>query len=92
MTRGWTKSLLFNIAIVATVLLALLCSVASVSAYEVSPSHRDVSLSFGQTEDNTKKVFFTITNNGNISVSDDIKILDLPVLLLLPAALSRPPA
>jgi hypothetical protein len=37
-----------------------------------------VSLSFGQTEDNTKKVFFTITNNGNISVSDDIKILDTP--------------
>ncbi len=78
MTGGWAKSLLFDIAIVATVLLALLCSVASVSAYEVSPSHRDVSLSFGQTEDNTKKVFFTITNNGNISVSDDIKILDTP--------------
>jgi hypothetical protein len=69
---------LLNIAIVAIVLLALLCSVQSASAYEVSPSHRDVSLSFGQTEDNTKTVSFTITNNENISVRGNINIPATP--------------
>nr|CBH37915.1 hypothetical secreted protein [uncultured archaeon] len=78
MTRGWAKSLLFDIAIVAIVLLALLCSVQSVSAYEVSPSHRDVSLSFGQTEDNTKTVSFTITNNQNATVRGNINIPSTP--------------
>ncbi len=78
MTRGWAKSLLFDIAIVAIVLLALLCSLQSVSAYEVSPSHRDVCLSFGQTEDNTKTVSFTITNNQNATVRGDIKIPATP--------------
>jgi len=78
MTRGWAKSLLFESTIVAIVLLALLCSVQSVSAYEVSPSHRDVSLSFGQTEDNTKTVSFTITNNQNATVPGNIKIPATP--------------
>ena len=78
MTRGWAKSLLFDIAIVAIVLLTLLCSVQSASAYEVSPSHRDVSLSFGQTEDNTKTVSFTITNNQNATVRGNINIPTTP--------------
>ncbi|MEA2052910.1 MAG: hypothetical protein U9O90_08855, partial [Euryarchaeota archaeon] len=85
MTRGWAKSLLFDIAIVAIVLLALLCSVQSASAYEVSPSHRDVSLSFGQTEDNTKTVSFTITNNQNATVRGDIIIPSTPPHITLTA-------
>ena len=78
MTRGWAKSLLFEIAIVAIVLIALLCSLQSASAYEVSPSHRDVSLSFGQTEDNTETVSFTITNNENKTVLGNIIIPATP--------------
>jgi hypothetical protein len=78
MTRGWAKSLLFESTIVAIVLLALLCSVQSASAYDVSPSHRDVSLSFGETEDNTKTVSFTITNNQNATVRGDINIPNTP--------------
>ena len=78
MTRGWAKSLLFESTIVAIVLLALLCSLQSVSAYEVSPSHRDVSLSFGQTKDNTKTVSFTITNNQNVTVPGNIIIPATP--------------
>ena len=78
MTGGWAKSLLFDVAIVATVLLALLCSVASVSAYEVSPTNSYVSFSFGQTIDNTETLTITITNNENKTVSGDINIPATP--------------
>lgn len=78
MTRGWAKSLLFDVAIVAIVLLALLCSVESVSAYEVSPTNSYVSFSFGQTEDNTETLTFTIINNQNKTVRGNINIPDTP--------------
>ncbi|NQE52943.1 hypothetical protein C5S29_05065 [ANME-1 cluster archaeon GoMg3.2] len=93
MTRGWAKSLLFNIAIVAIVLLALLCSVQSASAYDVSPTHRDVSLSFGQAEDNTKTLSFSITNNQNATVSGDINIPSTPphITLTGPSSFSCDP-
>lgn len=78
MTRGWAKSLLFESTIVAIVLLALLCSLQSASAYELSSTHRDVSLSFGQTKDNTKTVSFTITNNQNVTVPGNIIIPATP--------------
>nr|AAU83671.1 hypothetical protein GZ32E7_34 [uncultured archaeon GZfos32E7] len=55
-----------------------MCSLQSASAYELSPSHRDVSLSFGQTKDNTKTVSFTITNNQNVTVPGDIIIPSTP--------------
>ena len=76
MTRGWAKSLLFDVAIVATVVLALLCAVESASAYEVSPTRSYVSFSFGQSEDNIETLTFTITNNQNSTVSGNIHIPD----------------
>jgi len=71
---------LFKIAIGVVVLFALLSCVQTASALdiEVSPSHRDVSFSFGQTIDNTASPSFTITNNENFTVSDNIIIPSTP--------------
>jgi len=69
---------LFNFVIGAIVLVALLCCVQSASAYEVSPPHRDVSFSFGQSVYNTDTLSFTITNNQNSSVSGNIIIPATP--------------
>ncbi len=71
---------MFKIAIGVVVLFALLSCVQTASALdiEVSPSHRDVSFSFGQTIDNTASPSFTITNNENFTVSDNIIIPSTP--------------
>jgi hypothetical protein len=80
MTRSWGRSLLFRIAIGAVVLFVLLSCVQTASALdiEVSPSHRDVSFSFGQSIDNTASPSFTITNNENFTASDNIIIPSTP--------------
>jgi hypothetical protein len=93
MTRGWAKSLLFNIAIGAIVLFTLLCSVQSLSAYEVSPSHRDVGFSFGQFVYNTDTVSFTITNNQNSTVRGNINIPATPahITIIGPSSFTCPP-
>jgi hypothetical protein len=78
MTRGWAKSLLFKIAIGAIILFTLLCSVQSVSAYEVSPSHRNVDFSFGPSVYNKDTLSFTITNNQNSTVRGNINLPATP--------------
>ena len=71
---------MFKTAIGAVVLFVLLSCVQTASALdiEVSPSHRDVSFSFGQSIDNTASPSFTITNNENFTVSDNIIIPSTP--------------
>ena len=80
MTRGWERSLLFKVAIGAIVLFAFLISVETASALdiEVSPSHKDVSFSFGQSIDNTSSPSFTITNNENTTISGNVIIPSTP--------------
>ncbi|MBK5191319.1 MAG: hypothetical protein JJE19_07485, partial [Methanosarcinales archaeon] len=80
MIPDWAKNLLVKLAIGTVILFALLNSMgtAGASDIEVSPSHRDVSLTFGQSADNTASVSFTITNNENSTVSGNMGISPTP--------------
>jgi hypothetical protein len=80
MIRGWVKRLLIKTAIVLFSCTILLLLIQPVSALDiaVSPSHRDVSFSFGQFADNTATLSFTITNYENATVSGNIDISPAP--------------
>jgi len=80
MIRDWVKRLLIKTVIVIFSCTILLFLMQPVSALDiaVSPSHRDVSFSFGQFVDNTATLTFTITNYENKTVSGNIDISPTP--------------
>ena len=80
MIRDWVKRLLIKTVIVIFSCTILLFLMQPVSALDiaVSPSHRDVSFSFGQFVDNTATLTFTITNYENANVSGNIDISPTP--------------
>lgn len=81
MIPDWEKNSYFRsliTIIVPLVLLVFLCTGAEAADITVTSLHRDVSLSFGETADNTAYTSFTITNNENTTAAGNIRILSTP--------------
>ncbi len=97
MTRGWAKSLLFESTIVAIVLLALLCSVQSVSAVNIviDPSTiNEVIFSFDQPKETahyeTTRSFTIKNTNPDSNYTDSVNIgsIDREGITITPASSS----